>query len=181
MAPLASAGAIAKGRTPIIDASSGVSGAGRSANERTTYCEVSLAPYGVLSHRHQPEIDAYAGVETLFTPHLGAYDRGILATIHIELADGWDGNRVRAAYESAYSGERFVRVLPEGQWPSVGGVVGTNRCDIGFAYDAARGRIIVVSAIDNLLKGAAGQAVQCMNLAMDLGETSGLDMPALVP
>lgn len=174
IAPLANAGAIAAGRTPIVDATSGVSGAGRSANERTGFCEVSLAPYAVLSHRHQPEIDAYAGVETLFTPHLGAFERGILATIHIELAGGWDGAGVRDAYERAYAGEPFVRLLPEGQWPSVAGVVGTNRCDIGFAFDAKRKRLVVVSAIDNLLKGAAGQAVQCMNIRLGLRETAGL-------
>lgn len=174
IAPLVSAGAIAPGRTPIIDAVSGVSGAGRTAGERTAFCEVSLAPYGVLSHRHQPEIDAYTGVGTLFTPHLGAFDRGILATIHIELAAGWNADRVRAAYEQAYAGEPFVQILEPGRWPSIAGVVGTNRCDIAFAWDRKRNRIVVSSAIDNLLKGAAGQAVQCMNIRLGLRETTGL-------
>ncbi|MFG0275409.1 MAG: N-acetyl-gamma-glutamyl-phosphate reductase [Phycisphaerales bacterium] len=174
IAPLAGAGAITPGSTPIIDAVSGVSGAGRGANERTAFCEVSLAPYAVLSHRHQPEIDAYAGIETLFTPHLGAFERGILATIHIELAPDWHAERVRAAYTQAYAGQPFVQILDAGVWPSVAGVVGTNRCDIAFASDERRNRIVIASAIDNLLKGAAGQAVQSMNIRLGLPETAGL-------
>lgn len=179
LSPLVRAGAVvprADGRPtrPIIDATSGVSGAGRKAERKYLFCEVSQQAYGVLSHRHQPEIDAYAGVGTVFTPHLGPYDRGILATIHVELAHGWTGARVRDIYERAYRAEPFVRVLPAGSWPAVADVRGTNCCDIAFAVDEANGHLVVVSAIDNLVKGAAGQAVQCMNIRLGMSEGAGL-------
>ncbi|MFG0283049.1 MAG: N-acetyl-gamma-glutamyl-phosphate reductase [Phycisphaerales bacterium JB039] len=173
LAPLAPA--LRAGATAIVDAVSGVSGAGRGAAERTSFCEVSLAPYGVLSHRHQPEIARHAGVDVLFTPHLGPFDRGILATIHIELAEGWDAGRVGEAYSDAYESERFVRLLAPGVWPSVAAVRDTNCCDIAWAVDEQRRRAIVFSAIDNLIKGAAGQAVQCMNIRLGFPEATGLD------
>lgn len=180
LAALVRAGAVDRSRRPIIDSVSGVSGAGRGAQERTSFCEVSLQPYGVLSHRHQPEIDNYAGVQTVFTAHIGAFERGILSTIHIELAPGWDEARVRDALQGAYAGEAFVRVLPGGQWPSVAGVAGTNFCDIGVAVERGGSHAVVVSAIDNLVKGAAGQAAQCFNIRMNLPETSGL-LPGATP
>ena len=133
-----------------------------------------MQPYDVLHHRHNPEIDQYAGAEVIFTPHLGPYERGILSTIHVELAEGWDAQRVAAALQGAYADEPFVRLLPSGQWPSVGGVARTNFCDIAFAVDAARRRLILVSAIDNLVKGAAGQAVQCFNIRFGFPETTAL-------
>lgn len=170
--PLARAGLLATSR-PIIDATSGVSGAGRSATQKSLFCEVSLQPYNVLKHRHNPEIDSYVGVPTLFTPHLGAFDRGILATIHADLKPG-GLERVASVYQQAYAAEPFVRLCPPGQWPSVADVRGTNFCDIAFATDPAWNHLIVVSAIDNLVKGAAGQAVQCINLMFDLPEDSGL-------
>ena len=178
LAPLVRAGAIradASGKPirPIIDATSGISGAGRKAEQRLMFCEVSQHAYGVFTHRHQPEIDAYAGTPTIFTPHTGPYDRGILSTIHVELAAGWDAARVRDTFARAYDAEPFVRLCPPGVWPSVADVRGTNFCDIALAADDT-GHLIISSAIDNLIKGAAGQAVQCMNIRLGLGETAGL-------
>ncbi|MDX2131415.1 MAG: N-acetyl-gamma-glutamyl-phosphate reductase [Planctomycetota bacterium] len=179
LAPLVRAGAIATradGRVarPVIDATSGVSGAGRGLALRSLFCEVHQQAYGVLTHRHQPEIDAYAGVPTVFTPHLGAYERGILATIHVELAPGWTGARVRECLDAAYGREAFVRLCPAGVWPSVADVRGTNFCDIAVAVDEGWGHAVLCSALDNLVKGASGQAVQCMNARFGLPETDGL-------
>jgi N-acetyl-gamma-glutamyl-phosphate reductase len=174
LAPLARAGAIRPGTRPIIDATSGVSGAGRGLALKTLFCEVSLQPYNVLAHRHNPEIDACVGLPTLFTPHLACFDRGILSTIHVELAEGWDAPRVERTLRSAYGREPFVRLLGTGRWPSVAGVERTNFCDIAWAVDEAGRHLILFSAIDNLVKGAAGQALQCMNLALGLPETAGL-------
>lgn len=177
--PLARSGAIATrpdGRParPVIDSTSGVSGAGRGLSLRSLFCEVHQQAYGVLKHRHQPEIDAYAGVPTVFTPHLGPFERGILSTIHVELAPGWDEARVRACLADAYLDEPFVRLCPAGVWPSVADVRHTNFCDISLAADPVWGHLVISSAIDNLVKGAAGQAVQCMNARFDLPETRGL-------
>jgi N-acetyl-gamma-glutamyl-phosphate reductase len=179
LAPLVRAGAIAKdaaGRTrrPIIDSASGVSGAGRTLSQKSLFCEVSLQPYNVLKHRHNPEIDAYAGTPTLFTPHLAAFERGILSTIHVDLAPGWTQAKVAETLTAAYANEPFVRLCGEHVWPSVADVRHTNFCDIGWAVDAPHDHLIMVSAIDNLVKGAAGQAVQCFNRRFGLAETTGL-------
>lgn len=174
LAPLVRAGAIHPARAPIIDSVSGVSGAGRHATLTSSFCEVSLQPYNVLKHRHQPEIDAYAGTRTVFTPHLGPFDRGILSTIHAELSDGWPAQRIFDTFHAAYAHEPFIRLLPAGVWPSIAAVQRQNFCDIGWAVDEAHKHLIVVSALDNLVKGAAGQAVQCMNAAFALPETMGL-------
>lgn len=178
LAPLARAGAIradAEGvRRPIVDSTSGVSGAGRSAKEGSLFCEVSLQPYNVFKHRHNPEINAYAGVPVVFTPHLGAYDRGILSTIHVELAEGWNADRVGRTLREAYNDEPFVRLCKGGTWPAIADVRYSNFCDIGWAVDEPTHHLILASAIDNLTKGAAGQAVQCMNLCLGLPETAGL-------
>lgn len=174
LAPLSRAGVLEAGRRPIVDSTSGVSGAGRSPALKSLFCEVSLQPYGVFKHRHQPEIDAYAGVSTVFTPHLGAYDRGILSTIHVDLTEGTTEQTIRDIYARAYASEPFVRLLPAGSWPSVADVRGTNYCDIGVAVDAANRHAIIVSAIDNLVKGAAGQAVQCFNARFGFPETTAL-------
>lgn len=181
LAPLAKANAIARDargnlRPPIIDATSGVSGAGRKAEQRLLFCEVSQQAYGVFKHRHQPEIDAYVGCPTIFTPHLGPYDRGILSTIHVELADGWTEDRVRDTLRTQYANEPCVRLCAPGVWPSVADVRATNRCDIALAVDAKRGHLIITSALDNLVKGAAGQAVQCMNVRLGLPETTALPL-----
>ncbi len=176
LAPLARAGAVRPGTRPIVDAISGVSGAGRTPAAKTHFCEVSVQPYNVLKHRHNPEIDAYTGAAggVVFTPHLGPYQRGIVATIHVELADGWTGVRARQALETEYANEPFIRLLAPDQWPSAAAVERTNFCDIGLAADDSRKHLIVVSAIDNLTKGAAGQAVQCMNIRFGVPETAGL-------
>lgn len=168
--PLVQAGAIAPGWRPIIDATSGVSGAGRAATMKSSFCEVSLQPYNVFAHRHTPEIAQHAGTPVVFTPHLGPFDRGILSTIHVRLANGWTKSRVDDLMNSAYGDESFVRLLPANQWPSVAAVERTNYCDIGWAVDECDHHLILVSAIDNLLKGAAGQAVQCMNIRFGFSE-----------
>ncbi|MEL7471744.1 MAG: N-acetyl-gamma-glutamyl-phosphate reductase [Planctomycetota bacterium] len=173
LAPLARADAIEAGWTPIIDATSGVSGAGRGTKRGNLFGEVSLRAYGVLGHRHTPEIERFLARNVVFTPHVGPYFRGILATLHVRLAGGWDGDGVRSLLEETYADEPFVRVLPKTDWPSVGGVASTNMCDLGVACDA-KGHAVIVSAIDNLLKGAAGQAVQCLNIALGQPETTGL-------
>lgn len=174
LAPLAAAGAIRPGCTPAVDSTSGVSGAGRTPAQRTLFCEVSQSPYGVLRHRHAPEIRAHAGTPVHFVPHLGPYDRGILTTIHLDLADGWTEDRARMTLCDLYAAEPFVRLLPPGQWPSVGAVRGTNFCDLGLVASEDGRHIVICSAIDNLVKGASGQAVQAMNAALDLPEGSGL-------
>ena len=163
---------IAPGAPVIVDAVSGVSGAGRTPTARTHFCEVSLQPYNALKHRHAPEIAEHAGTAVHFVPHLAPWDRGILATIHAELAPGASLASARAALERAYSDAPFVRVLPAGQWPAISPVVRTNFCDIGLDADGTH--LVVVSAIDNLVKGASGQAVQCMNIRFGLPETAGL-------
>lgn len=180
LAPLQRAGLIKSGTRPIIDSVSGVTGAGRGANAKYLLPELSLQPYGVLSHRHQPEIDAYVGTPTLFTPHLVAFDRGILSTIHVDLAPGTTHETIARVYADAYTKEPFVRLLPAKAFPAVADVRHTNFCDIGWALDDAHSHLIVVSAIDNLVKGASGQAVQCMNIRFGLGETTGL-RPKHVP
>lgn len=170
--PLVRAGALAGGRI-IVDSISGVSGAGRGLSLKSLFCEVSVQAYGVMSHRHEPEIGAYAGRPVVFTPQLGPYDRGILSTLHADLAPGWDMERVTRLYHETYAGERFVRLLPAKQWPAVADVRGTNCCDFGWQV-SADGHLIVSSAIDNLVKGAAGQAVQCMNVRFGCDEGDGL-------
>lgn len=174
LAPLARAGAIERGRRPIVDSTSGVSGAGRLPTAKTHFCEVSLQPYNVLKHRHNPEINLHAGVQVVFTAHLGPYDRGILSTIHVDLAEGWTAERVTRTLREAYESEPFIRLLPPEEWPSVAAVRGTNFCDIGWVVDEGHRHVILVSAIDNLVKGAAGQAVQCLNVRFELPETAGL-------
>jgi N-acetyl-gamma-glutamyl-phosphate reductase len=174
LAPLVRAGAIEPGRRPIVDSVSGVSGAGRHATTANLFCEVSLQPYNVFTHRHTPEIGAYAGTPVIFTPHLGCFDRGILSTMHVDLAAGWNGSRITEALRAAYADEPFVRLLPPGEWPSVAAVRHTNVCDIGWAVDEVNHHLVIVSAIDNLVKGAAGQAVQCMNARFGMPEPLGL-------
>jgi N-acetyl-gamma-glutamyl-phosphate reductase len=177
--PLVEAGLVDLSRPAIVDAVSGVSGAGRKAEVKSLFCEVSMQAYGVFKHRHRPEIAEHAGIATIFTPHLGCYDRGILATVHLELKAGVGEAEVRAAYESAYEGRPFVRILKAGRFPSVAAVERSNFCDLGFAVEphAHGAHLVVESAIDNLVKGAAGQAVQCMNIRFGLDERAGM-LPA---
>lgn len=173
LAPLVAAGAVKTGTRPIINAISGVSGAGREPKEETIFSDVTLRPYGVTGHRHLPEIEQAVGTDCVFTPHVAPFDRGIVATTHAELADGWDTARVRATLEEAYADEPFVRLLPDGQWPSVASVDRTNDIEIASAVDP-RGHLVLCSAIDNLRKGASGQAIQCFNVSAGLDETMGL-------
>ncbi|MFZ7274414.1 N-acetyl-gamma-glutamyl-phosphate reductase [Avibacterium avium] len=156
---------------PIINAVSGVSGAGRKASLTNSFCEVSLNAYGVFNHRHQPEIATHLGTEVIFTPHLGNFKRGILATITAKLKDGVSEQQIREAYQQYYAHRPLVRVYEQGL-PSIKAVEFTPYCDIGFAVK--NGYIIIVGAEDNLLKGAAAQAVQCANIRYDFAETLGL-------
>jgi N-acetyl-gamma-glutamyl-phosphate reductase len=180
-APLVAAGIVDPGGPVIVDSASGVSGAGRTASLRSHYCEVSFQPYGVLAHRHGPEIRVHGGAPVVFTPHLGPWDRGILSTIHVPLAPGIDERGVRGVLEGAYAGEPFVRLLPPGTWPSIGAVRATNFCDIGLAVHGPSRHLIACSAIDNLIKGAAGQAVQCLNVRFGVAQTQGLLAEAPCP
>jgi N-acetyl-gamma-glutamyl-phosphate reductase len=173
--PLIDAGLILPGRV-IVDSSSGVSGAGRTAAVKSLFCEVSMQPYGVLSHRHQPEMAQETGADVLFTPHLGCWDRGILSTIHADLAPGVTVQECRQLLTDRYAASAFVRVLPDGSWPSVAGVERTNFCDIGMGGCDHRGHLVITSAIDNLVKGAAGQALQCMNIRLGFPESMGLGL-----
>lgn len=171
----------------VIDAKSGVSGAGRSLKLGSHFCECneSIRAYGVAGHRHTPEIEeqlsAAAGrKETVsFTPHLVPMQRGMLVTAYGKLKKGMDAGWLHQLYTGYYRDEFFVRVMEEGVMPSTGQVRGSNFCDIGLAVDKRTGRVIVCSVIDNLVKGASGQAVQNMNIMFGLDEKEGLDMPPL--
>ena len=183
--PLAKEGIIDM-RTLIVDAKSGTSGAGRGAKVPNLFCEVNenMKAYGVASHRHTPEIEeqlGYASGENVtisFTPHLVPMNRGILATEYATLKKDVTGEEVKAIYDKYYADEKFVRVLGEGVCPETKWVEGSNYVDIGFKLDPRTNRIVMMGAIDNLVKGAAGQAVQNMNLLFGLPESEGL---ALVP
>ncbi|GAA5215335.1 N-acetyl-gamma-glutamyl-phosphate reductase [Corallincola platygyrae] len=169
--PLQEKGLIKLDTTPVINAVSGVSGAGRKASMVNSFCEVSYNPYGVLNHRHQPEIALHLGNPVIFTPHLGNFQRGIVATITVQLAEGVTQAQIDDAYQSAYAGKPAVRLynkLAENHWPSINGVANTPYCDIGWKLDSETGHLVVVSAIDNLLKGAASQAIQCANIRFGL-------------
>lgn len=175
--------------TLIVDAKSGTSGAGRGAKVPNLYCEVNenIKAYGVASHRHTPEIEEQlgyaAGKEVLinFTPHLVPMNRGILATEYATLTKKVTTEEVKAVYDKYYAKETFVRVLGDGICPETKWVEGSNYVDIGFKIDERTGRIIMMGAIDNLVKGAAGQAVQNMNLLFGLDETMGLDLVPMFP
>lgn len=168
----------------VIDSASGVTGAGREPSRTTHYpeCADSVAPYKIGSHRHQPEIDrtlsemAGVPVRSVFTPHLAPMNRGIVSTIYFRLTRPADAAALRAAYAGFYEGEPFVRVLPEGSIATNRAVKFSNYCDISLHMGADGVTAIVVAAIDNMVKGAAGQAIQNMNIAMGFGETAGLDM-----
>jgi N-acetyl-gamma-glutamyl-phosphate reductase len=174
LAPLFAAGLVQADADVIIDAKSGVSGAGKTPSERTHFSEVhgSLSAYGVFGHRHGAEIEQGLGRVVTFTPHLLPIDRGILETIYIRVPPGTTEDALGAVYDRAYGAADFVRVTGT-DLPEIKHVAHTNFCDIGWRVDAS-GRAILVSAIDNLLKGASGQAVQNMNVMLGLPETTGL-------
>ncbi len=175
--------------TLIIDAKSGTSGAGRSAKVPNLYCEVneSIKPYGVATHRHTPEIEdqlSYASGEEVvlnFTPHLVPMNRGILATSYAKLKKDVTSEDVRAIYNKYYENEFFVRVLKENAFPETRWVEGSNFADVNFKIDERTNRIIMMGAIDNVVKGAAGQAVQNMNIMFGLEENTGLKIVPMFP
>ncbi|KNH14907.1 N-acetyl-gamma-glutamyl-phosphate reductase [Vibrio cyclitrophicus] len=159
--PLVEAKLLDTNQWPVINATSGVTGAGRKASMVNSFCEVSLQAYGVFNHRHQPEMAAHLGCDVIFTPHLGNFKRGILATITMKLAEGVTEKQIQEAFEKAYQGKPAVRLLEE-TLPRIQDVEQTPFCDLGWKVQGQH--IIVVSAIDNLLKGASSQAMQCLNL-----------------
>jgi N-acetyl-gamma-glutamyl-phosphate reductase len=179
--PLLKAGAFIPGSPIIADSKSGVSGAGRAPKQNTHFVEVvgNFSPYSIgRVHRHLPEMEQVMGwwadkaPSLIFTPHLLPVPRGILSTIYVQLANGWNEDAIRKLYNETYAGEPFVRILPPGQLATLAHVNHTNRCTISLTM--AGQTLIIVSTIDNLIKGAAGQAVQNMNLVFGLDETAGL-------
>ena len=173
----------------IVDAKSGTSGAGRGAKLPNLFCEVneSIKAYGVATHRHTPEIEEqlrYASGEDVvidFTPHLVPMNRGILATAYAKVKDGVTSDDIRAAYNKYYENEYFVRVLEDGVLPETKWVEGSNFLDVNFKLNPRTNRVIMMGAIDNLVKGAAGQAVQNMNLIFGLPENMGLKLVPMFP
>jgi len=173
----------------IIDSTSGTTGAGRNADAAFSFCEVNegFKAYAVASHRHTPEIEqelsaiAHKDLRVNFTPHLASYDRGILTTIYAKLKKKADTRAVLDAYKKVFARELFIRALAEGKFPNVKNVRGTNLCDIGLAVNKRTNTLIIVTAIDNLMKGASGQAVHNMNIMMGFKETEGLKNIALFP
>lgn len=176
--------------TIIIDAKSGTSGAGRGAKVANLFCEVneSMKAYGVGTHRHTPEIEEQLGyacgrddLKLIFTPHLVPMNRGILVTAYANLAKDVTYEDVKAAYDKYYDKEYFVRVLPKDVCPETRWVEGSNFVDIGFKIEPRTNRIIAMGALDNLVKGAAGQAVQNMNLLFGFEENEGLKIVPMFP
>lgn len=177
--PLIDAEVVDRSRGCICDAKSGVSGAGRKASLRTSFCEVAenFGAYGILDHRHVPEVLQNSGLgerEFTFTAHLLPIRRGILETIYFRTVRVEKPVDLLSIYEEAYADEPFVRLYAPGKVPELHGVQRTNFCDIGFVFDPESQRAVVVAALDNLGKGAAGQAVQNMNLLLGFPETEGL-------
>jgi N-acetyl-gamma-glutamyl-phosphate reductase len=177
--PLLDAGIVHRAAGIICDAKSGVSGAGRKPALKTSFCEVTenFSAYSILKHRHVPEVLQNSGLEESefsFTAQLLPLDRGILETIYFRVETSTGAEEVLDIYEKRYAGEAFIRLFEHGNMPDLRGVARTNFCDLGVTVDATTGRAVVVSAIDNLVKGAAGQAIQNMNLMFGLAETEGL-------
>ena len=188
LSPLVAEGLIDAGDI-LIDAKSGVTGAGRAAKQEMLFGEVAegIHAYGVARHRHAPELEqeisTLAGrpISISFTPHLMPMNRGELLTSYVRLANGVSADDARGTLVARYAGEPFVRILPAGQAPATRHVRGSNLCLIGVFADRIAGRAIVISAIDNLVKGASGQAVQNMNVMFSLPETTGLNQAPLFP
>jgi N-acetyl-gamma-glutamyl-phosphate reductase len=174
LTPLAAAGLLVPGADVIVDAKSGVSGAGKTPSERTHFseCHDSLSAYGVFGHRHGAEIEEGLGGPVTFTPHLVPLDRGLLATIYVRVAPGTTEEALGDVYQRAYGDATFVRLVGA-SLPEIKHVAHTNFCDIGWRVDRS-GRAVLVSVIDNLLKGASGQAVQNMNVMLGVDERTGL-------
>ena len=173
--PLAHAGLIALSSDIVVDAKSGLSGAGKAPSERTHFSENhgSVAAYGVFSHRHAPEMEQALGRSITFVPHLVPLDRGILSSNYVRLVEGTTADQVTKAFEQAYQSAPFVRLAGD-TLPEIKHVVWSNFCDLGWKVDQANSRALVVSVIDNLVKGAAGSAVQNFNVMCGLDECAGL-------
>jgi len=171
--PLTAAGLLAG--AVVVDAKSGISGAGKTPSDRTHFCENhgSVAAYGVFSHRHTAEIEQELGTAVTFVPHLVPLDRGILETIYATLKPGTTGAQVAGALQNAYAEAPFVR-LTGAELPEIKHVAYSNFCDIGWKVDEANGRLVMIAVLDNLVKGAAGQAVQNLNIVLGLDERTGL-------
>ena len=174
----------------VVNSISGVSGAGRKAKPELQFSEMNqnLKAYKPATHQHIPEIEmgialgsGTAGVRVAFTPHLAPVNRGILSTLSFALKKKISTAEVIEIYKAAFSGEQFVRILPEGRLPETKYVAGSNYCDIGIKVDSRTGRLLVVSAIDNLVKGASGQAVQNMNIMLGFKETLAIDHVPMYP
>ncbi len=181
IAPLVLAGAIDRSRV-VVDAASGVSGAGRPPKPNTSFCTVDedFTAYGLLTHRHTPEMELHTGASVLFTPHLAPMNRGILATCYAAAADGVSStDDVLAVLDRAYADEPFVVVSERS--PSTKATLGSNCAHLSARYDERTGTVISLCAIDNLVKGTAGQALQCLNLMAGLDETLGLPTVGLAP
>lgn len=187
LAPLFAAGAVEG--SVVVDAKSGVTGAGRSAAAELSYCEVNenFKAYNVGVHRHTPEMEQELGliaktdVTVLFAPHLLPLNRGILSTLYVKLRDIAGEPDLARLYVDAYRSEPFIKLRPSGRFPETKEVRGSNDCAIGWRYDARTKTLVVVTAIDNLVKGAAGQAVQNMNVIYGWPEEEGLRGTALTP
>ena len=169
--PLLESGLVDTNQWPVINATSGVSGAGRKATTNNSFCQVSLQPYGVFNHRHQPEIANHLSCEVIFTPHLGNFKRGLLATTTIKLIKDTSTSQVNEAFASAYADKPCIRLTGD-TMPSILNVENTPFCNIGWQVSGQH--IIVVSAIDNLLKGASSQAMQCLNIHYGFSEMTAL-------
>ncbi|MDO8847511.1 MAG: N-acetyl-gamma-glutamyl-phosphate reductase [Coriobacteriia bacterium] len=186
-APAVRAGVVISSRV-IVDAISGVSGAGRSLSTTSHFVNAteSVSAYKVASHRHTPEIVQALGdlglpdPSVVFTPHLAPLSRGLLSTVYLEVDPGLLAEEAHALYAAAYAGEPFITVCDPGAQPATGHVRGSNRAHLGIALDEQSHTLIVTSAIDNLVKGTSGQAIQCANLALGLDETAGLTAPVPV-
>ena len=173
----------------MIDSKSGVSGAGRDVVLGSLFCEVNegVKAYKIFDHRHLPEIEqelsqlAHKKVAATFVPHLIPMDRGILTTLYTRLTQKLGAEEVLSAFRESYRGEPFVRIYPKGKLPNTKDVRGSNFCDIGVSVAETGGRMVVITAIDNLVKGASGQAVQNMNIMLGFPETLGLDVFPVFP
>jgi N-acetyl-gamma-glutamyl-phosphate reductase len=174
---------------PIVDAKSGISGAGRGAKLTTSFCEAGegFKPYGVTGHRHIPEMEqelcklSGSSVKVRFTPHLIPVSRGMVSTIYVPMRNKVAAEALRERYRDYYRGEPFVRVLPGGSYPDTARVRGSNQCHVAVEVDERTGWVVAMSALDNLVKGASGEAVQNMNLMLGLDETEGLTGLPLFP
>ncbi|WP_085165791.1 N-acetyl-gamma-glutamyl-phosphate reductase [Gilliamella bombi] len=169
--PLIEEGLLDNSQWPVINAVSGVSGAGRKPSHNNIFCEVSLHAYGLFTHRHQPEIATHLGQEVIFTPHLGSFKQGIHATITCRVNEGVTSQDILKALNKYYKNKPLIRIYQK-DWPALKSVIGLPYCDIGFVLKDRH--LILISVEDNLLKGAAAQAVQCMNIRYNFDETTSL-------